>query len=122
MPPSPPTTVAVIESIATGAPQRVSSIKLQAADHVAWQLFDLDPEQRDPDGAGVSRRRGVDTRRMAVDPLDADFDAFRTLAGHDPGPDEPVLRACGSAGGRRGRDGAGRRRPTAPRRSDCWCS
>ncbi len=74
LPPSPPTTVAVIESIATGAPSRVVDQR-EAAGRVAG-LFVEDPEQR----ARISRvyqKTRVDTRRLAVDPMDTEFDAFR---------------------------------------------
>ena len=73
LPPSPPTTVAVIESIATGAPHRVVD-QSEAADRVA-SLF-ADPQQR----ARIPRvyaKTKVATRRMAVDPLDAEFEDFR---------------------------------------------
>ncbi len=77
LPPAPPTTVAVIEGMATGAPQRVVD-QSAAADQVA-ELF-LDPQQRERIPRVYENTR-IDTRRMAVDPLDADFDAFR----RDPG-------------------------------------
>ena len=78
LPPSPPTTVAVIEGIATGAPQRVVS-QAAAANHVA-ELFDLGSEQR-VRVARVFEKTRVDTRRMAVDPTDPGFDAFRRRPG-----------------------------------------
>jgi alpha-pyrone synthase len=78
LPPSPPTTVAVIEGIATGAPQRVVS-QAAAADHVA-ELFDLGSDQR-ARVARVFERTCVDTRRMAIDPTDPTFDAFRRRPG-----------------------------------------
>lgn len=78
LPPSPPTTVAVIEGIATGAPQRVVS-QAAAANHVA-ELFDLGCEQR-VRVARVFEKTRVDTRRMAVDPTDPGFDAFRRRPG-----------------------------------------
>ena len=74
LPPSPPTTVAVIESIATGAPHRVVK-QSDAAVRVAG-LF-ADPQQR----ARIQRvyaKTKVATRRMAVDPLDAEFEALRS--------------------------------------------
>ena len=77
LPPSPPTTVAVIESIATGAPDRVVDQSGSAA-QVA-ELFD-DPHQQ----ARIPRvfeKTRIDTRRMAVDPVAPEFDAFR----RDPG-------------------------------------
>ena len=105
LPPSPPTTVAVIESIATGAPSRVVDQR-GAAGRVA-EMFD-DPQQR----ARIPRvyaKTKIATRRMAVDPLDSAFDAFRQAFGDDPGPDEPVLPARGPAGGRGVRARTGRR-------------
>jgi alpha-pyrone synthase len=73
LPPSPPTTVAVIESIATGAPSRVVD-QSAAADEVAG-LF-LDPQQR-ARLARLYQKTRIATRRLAVDPLDAEFDALR---------------------------------------------
>jgi alpha-pyrone synthase len=77
LPPAPPTTVAVIESIATGAPQQVVH-QADAADRVAG-LF-LDPQQRERIPRVYQKTR-IATRRMAVDPLDPEFDTFR----RDPG-------------------------------------
>src|SRR5262245_7803792 len=77
MPPAPPTTVAVIESIATGNPSRVVD-QSEAAEQVT-ALFS-DPEQRER----ISRLYGktmIGARRMAVDPLDPEFDALRREAG-----------------------------------------
>jgi alpha-pyrone synthase len=77
MPPAPPTTVAVIESIATGAPSRIVD-QSEAADRIAG-LF-IDPAQRER----ISRlyqKTMIGTRRMAVDPLDPEFDALRRQAG-----------------------------------------
>lgn len=72
LPPAPPTTVAVIEGLATGTPRRVVN-QSDAADRVA-ELF-LDPGQRERIPQ-VYQNRGS-PRRMAVDPLDAKFDVFR---------------------------------------------
>jgi alpha-pyrone synthase len=77
LPPAPPTTVAVIEGIATGGPQREVE-QSRAADRVVELFFD--PEQRDRIPRLYQKTR-IDTRRMAVDPLDPEFDAFR----RDPG-------------------------------------
>ena len=77
LPPAPPTTVAVIEGIATGWPQRAVEQSL-AADRVA-ELF-AEPEQRERIPRLYQKTR-IDTRQMAVDPLDPEFDAFR----RDPG-------------------------------------
>ncbi|BBX73951.1 type III polyketide synthase [Mycobacterium shinjukuense] len=73
LPPAPPTTVAVVEGIATGAPSRVVN-QCAAAERVA-RLF-LDPAQRERIPRVYQKTR-IATRRMAVDPLDAEFDAFR---------------------------------------------
>jgi alpha-pyrone synthase len=77
LPPAPPTTVAVIESIATGAPHRVVD-QTEAADRIA-QFF-ADPRQRERIPRVYAKTK-IATRRMAVDPLDAEFEAFR----RDPG-------------------------------------
>jgi alpha-pyrone synthase len=77
LPPAPPTTVAVIEGLATGAPQRVVN-QADAAGRVA-EMF-LDPQQRERIPRVYEKTR-IDTRHMAVDPLDAEFDGFR----RDPG-------------------------------------
>jgi alpha-pyrone synthase len=74
LPPAPPTTVAVIESIATGTPSRVVD-QCAAADGVA-ELFGEDPHQR-ARIARVYQKTRVASRRLAVDPLDPDFDEFR---------------------------------------------
>ena len=74
LPPAPPTTVAVIESIATGAPGRVMD-QCAAAEQVAG-LFAEDTRQRERI-ARVYQKTRVTSRRLAVDPLDGDFDAFR---------------------------------------------
>jgi alpha-pyrone synthase len=72
--PSSPTTVAVIESIATGAPSAVVD-QSAAAEEVA-ALFAADAQQRERI-ARVYKKTKINTRRMAVDPLDAEFDTFR---------------------------------------------
>jgi alpha-pyrone synthase len=74
LPPAPPTTVAVIESIATGAPARVVDQRAAAA-QIA-ELFAKDARQRERI-ARVYHKTRVTSRRLAVDPLDGDFDAFR---------------------------------------------
>jgi alpha-pyrone synthase len=73
LPPSPPTTVAVIESIATGTPPRVVD-QAEAAGRVAG-LF-ADPTQRERISRVYTKTK-VDTRRMVVDPLDDEFETFR---------------------------------------------
>ncbi|MEV6341205.1 3-oxoacyl-[acyl-carrier-protein] synthase III C-terminal domain-containing protein [Nocardia vinacea] len=72
LPPAPPTTVGVIESIATGAPSQLVD-QAGAADRVA-ELF-TDPQQR----ARISRiyqKTKIDSRRLVVDPLDPEFLQF----------------------------------------------
>ncbi|WP_067895417.1 type III polyketide synthase [Nocardia vaccinii] len=72
LPPAPPTTVGVIESIATGAPGRVMD-QAASAEQVA-ALF-ADPAQR----ARIPRiyaKTMVQTRQLAVDPLDPEFLEF----------------------------------------------
>jgi alpha-pyrone synthase len=73
LPPSPPTTVAVIESIATGVPSRVVD-QLESAARVAAMFSDPQQQARIP---RIYQKTRVDTRRMAVDPLDPEFDALR---------------------------------------------
>ncbi|MBX9639593.1 MAG: type III polyketide synthase [Mycobacteriaceae bacterium] len=77
LPPAPPTTVAVIEGIATGGPQREVE-QASAAARVAE--FFVEPEQRERIPR-LYRKTRIDTRRMAVDPLDSDFDGFRRNPG-----------------------------------------
>jgi alpha-pyrone synthase len=74
LPPAPPTTVAVIESIATGAPSGLVD-QSAAADRVA-DMFAQDPQQR-ARIARVYEKTRITSRWLAVDPLDAAFDAFR---------------------------------------------
>nr|WP_245718237.1 3-oxoacyl-[acyl-carrier-protein] synthase III C-terminal domain-containing protein [Nocardia miyunensis] len=72
LPPAPPTTVGVIEFIATGAPGRVMD-QAASAEQVAT-LF-ADPAQR----ARIPRiysKTMVRTRQLAVDPLDPEFLEF----------------------------------------------
>ena len=74
LPPSPPTTVPVIESIATGTPDRVFD-QAAAAERVA-EMFAADVTQH-ARIARVYQKTKVSTRRLAVDPLDAEFEVFR---------------------------------------------
>nr|WP_245549886.1 3-oxoacyl-[acyl-carrier-protein] synthase III C-terminal domain-containing protein [Gordonia effusa] len=67
--PAPPTTVAVIESIATGAPENIYS-QADAADRVA-ALFD-DPAQQARIPRVYAKTR-INTRHLALDPLDPEF-------------------------------------------------
>lgn len=73
LPPAPPTTVAVIESIATGAPPQLVKQR-DAADRVAQFFANPAQRQRIP---RLYQKTMINTRRMAVDPLDAEFDPFR---------------------------------------------
>lgn len=77
LPPSPPTTVAVIESIATGAPARVVD-QADASDRVTALFADPEQQARIP---RVYQKTKIDTRHMAIDPIDPEFDALRS----DPG-------------------------------------
>lgn len=72
LPPAPPTTVAVCESIATGAPDRIMN-QAESVQRVA-DLF-ADPDQR-VRITRVYEKTRIDTRHMAVDPLDPDFLTF----------------------------------------------
>ncbi|WP_159926854.1 MULTISPECIES: type III polyketide synthase [Nocardia] len=63
---APPTTIPVIEAIATGAPNQVLDQSV-AADWIAEQF--TDPEQRTRIRR-IFRKTMIDTRRFAVDPLD----------------------------------------------------
>lgn len=78
LPPAPPTSVAVIESIATGAPGRV--VPQHAAAARVAELFELDAEQRER-VTRVFEKTRIDSRRMAINPLDPEFDEFRCAAG-----------------------------------------
>jgi alpha-pyrone synthase len=71
---TPPTTVAVIESIATGSPG-VAVDQAAAAEEVA-ALFGENSEQR-ARIAKVYQKTKIGTRRMAVNPVDPEFDLFR---------------------------------------------
>lgn len=73
LPPIPPTTVAVIESIATGAPSQVMD-QSEAALRVATLFSDPQQRERIP---RVYAKTKIATRRVAVDPLDSDVYAFR---------------------------------------------
>lgn len=73
LPPAPPTTVAVIEGMATGAPERVVE-QSDAAARVAEMFLDSRERERI---SRVYEKTRIATRRMAVNPLDAEFDTFR---------------------------------------------
>lgn len=73
-PPAPPTTVAVIESLATGSPSGRYD-QAESADRVAAR-FD-DPAQAERIRRVYSKTK-VRTRHLAIDPLDDAFAAFST--------------------------------------------
>src|SRR5574340_73115 len=77
LPPSPPTTVGVIESIATGSPSRVVD-QSAAADRVAELFSDAQQRARIP---RVYQKTKIATRRMTADPFGPDFLRFS----RDPG-------------------------------------
>lgn len=69
MPPAPPITVGVIESIATGSPAQVFD---QAA--AAGQVAELFGDERQRTRiARIYQKTRIGTRRLAVDPLDPEF-------------------------------------------------
>ncbi|WP_309234567.1 3-oxoacyl-[acyl-carrier-protein] synthase III C-terminal domain-containing protein [Nocardia sp. XZ_19_385] len=72
LPPAPPTSVAVIEGIATGSPSEIYS-QAEAADKVAALFADPAQQARIP---RIYQKTMIDTRHLAVDPLDPDFLAF----------------------------------------------
>lgn len=72
LPPAPPTTVAVIEGIATGSPSETYS-QAEAAGKVAALFADPVQQARIP---RVYEKTRIDTRRLAVDPLDPQFLAY----------------------------------------------
>ena len=65
LPPTPPTTVAVIESIATGSPSQVYH-QSDAAAQVAAMFDDPAQQARIP---RIYEKTKIDTRRLAVDPM-----------------------------------------------------
>ncbi|OBJ52561.1 type III polyketide synthase [Mycobacterium sp. 1423905.2] len=77
LPPAPPTTVAVIESIATGSPQRIVD-QAEAAGRIAEYFVEPEQRQRIP---RIYQNTRISTRQMAVDPTGAEFDAFRRTPG-----------------------------------------
>ncbi len=72
MPPAPSTAVAIIEGIATGAPERVFDQETAALD--VAKMFDGD-ENRERI-ARIYRKTKITTRHLAVDPLDPEFAEF----------------------------------------------
>lgn len=77
LPPAPPTTVGVIEAVATGSPA-TGFAQSEAVRRVA-ALFD-DPGQRERI-ARIYEKTRIDTRQLAVDPLDPEFLAFGRASG-----------------------------------------
>ncbi|MBF6215275.1 type III polyketide synthase [Nocardia puris] len=69
LPPAPPTTVGVIEGVATAAPER-SVDQAAAADLVAGLFADPAQRARIP---RVYQKTRIATRRLAVDPVDPEF-------------------------------------------------
>jgi alpha-pyrone synthase len=65
LPPTPPTTIAVIESIATGSPSEVY-YQSDAADQVAAMFSDPAQQARIP---RIYEKTKITTRRLAVDPM-----------------------------------------------------
>ncbi len=72
LPPAPPTTVGVIEAIATGSPLPVID-QAEAALRVAERFSDPAQQVRIP---RIYQKTRIDTRRLAIDPLDAEFLPF----------------------------------------------
>ncbi|WP_157555446.1 type III polyketide synthase [Nocardia crassostreae] len=72
MPPTPPTTVAVIEGIATGSPDQIFE-QADAAERVAERFEDPAHQERI---RRVFKKTRIDTRRLAVDPLEPEFLEF----------------------------------------------
>jgi alpha-pyrone synthase len=77
LPPAPPTTVAVIEGIATGAPEQVFS-QSDAAEEVA-ALF-TDPVQQERIRRVYEKTR-INERHLAIDPTDLEFRDFSERRG-----------------------------------------
>ncbi|WP_437126387.1 type III polyketide synthase [Nocardia mangyaensis] len=72
LPPTPPTTVGVIEAVATGSPRRVVDQRASAA-RVADLFTDLAQRQRIP---RIYQKTRIDTRHLAIDPFDPEFLEF----------------------------------------------
>ncbi|MET7772928.1 3-oxoacyl-[acyl-carrier-protein] synthase III C-terminal domain-containing protein [Nocardia sp. NPDC005366] len=77
MPPAPPITVGVIESIATGSPAQVFD-QAAAAGQVAELFGD---EQQRTRIARIYQKTRIGTRHLAVDPLDPEFLAYSRKPG-----------------------------------------
>ncbi|APE35294.1 type III polyketide synthase [Nocardia mangyaensis] len=72
LPPTPPTTVGVIEAVATGSPRRVVDQRANAA-RVADLFADPAQRQRIP---RIYQKTRIDTRHLAIDPLEPEFLEF----------------------------------------------
>jgi alpha-pyrone synthase len=72
MPPSPPTTVAVIEGIATGAPEKIFR-QSEAAEEVAALFGDPIQQERI---RRVYQKTRITERHLAIDPTDPEFRSF----------------------------------------------
>lgn len=72
LPPTPPTTVGVIEGIATGSPIEIYD-QAEAGERVAALFADPTQQARIP---RVYQKTRIDTRHLVVDPLDAEFLEF----------------------------------------------
>ncbi|WP_067529545.1 type III polyketide synthase [Nocardia uniformis] len=72
LPPTPPTTVGVIEGIATGSPIEIYD-QAEAGARVAELFADPAQQARIP---RVYQKTRIDTRHLVVDPLDAEFLEF----------------------------------------------
>lgn len=77
LPPTPPTTIGVIESIATGSPAPVVD-QAEAAQRVAERFSDPVQQARIP---RVYQKTRIDTRRLAIDPLNPEFEPFSQRPG-----------------------------------------
>ncbi|WP_327146637.1 type III polyketide synthase [Nocardia sp. NBC_01327] len=72
LPPAPPTTVGVIEGIATGSPLEIHD-QAEAAARVAERFSDPVQQARIP---RIYQKTRIQTRRLAIDPLDPEFLPF----------------------------------------------
>ncbi|WP_246023221.1 type III polyketide synthase [Nocardia yunnanensis] len=77
LPPTPPTTVGVIESIATGAPRQIFA-QADAAAQVAGLFADPVQQARIP---RIYQKTRITTRHLAVDPIDPEFLSYSKEVG-----------------------------------------
>ena len=77
LPPAPPTTVGVIEAVATGSPSLVVDQSVNAG-RVAEMFSDPAQRQRIP---RIYAKTRIDTRRLVIDPLDPGFLEFSRKPG-----------------------------------------